>query len=80
MKPCQYVYLATQMTKGIVKITNILLQCDCTQLQRYCTAGLCCQSASKDLDSMTRRACRREHIDRSTREDSGKGRGVPTRL
>jgi len=27
VKPCQYLYLATQMTKGIVKITNILLQC-----------------------------------------------------
>ena len=29
MKPCQYVYLATQMTKGMVKMTNILLQCAC---------------------------------------------------
>jgi len=27
VKPCQYVYLATQMTKEMVKITNFLLQC-----------------------------------------------------
>ena len=25
VKPCQYVYLATQMTKGMVKITNIFI-------------------------------------------------------
>jgi len=26
VKPCQYVYLATQMTEGMVKMANIFLQ------------------------------------------------------
>jgi len=30
-----HVYLATQMTKGMVKITNILLQCDSCETHAY---------------------------------------------
>jgi len=35
LKPCQYLYLATQMTKGIVKITNFLLQCIKATFSRF---------------------------------------------
>jgi len=30
MKPCQYLYLETQMTIGMVKVTMVLLWCACS--------------------------------------------------
>jgi len=41
MKPSWYLYLATQMTKGMVKITMALLQCRQLSSLCHCTTVLC---------------------------------------
>jgi len=37
MTPCQYLYLATPVTKEMVKITMALLQCICFTGQSHCS-------------------------------------------